>query len=284
MERSAPIREHKSFQASGCGILLKKIVPGSVHEPKRYIHRDDYYLFVLIENGSCEINIDFKPHRLGAGEMLFILPGQAHNFVNQADLEAYVLMADSAFVYGTAKYILAKYALKKQAAPTSEGRLRDLRTIFDLLSYRIDDATGDGAKEIVRALTTAAVGIIAESFGEAADMLTVGSGRRTDIVLTFSRLLRNDLCDSRQPSYYASRLNLSPGYLNETIKSVTGLNVRQHIQNEMVLRAKRMLVYTDKQVGEIGFELGFIDHSYFTRLFTRLVGETPMQFRQRNRE
>lgn len=285
MNPTTPIREHKSVQISEYGLLLKKVVPGSFpHEPKHYLHRDDYYAFGLIESGSCEINIDFKPCRFGAGETLFIRPGQVHSYVDQTDLSAYILLADSGFVSESAQYTFDRCALKRQSARTDERKINELRTLFDLLLHRIGNAADDSAKEIIRTLTAAAIGIIAESVEEAAGILDTGSRRQTEIALAFSRLLRNDLCHSRQPSYYASRLNLSTGYLNETIKSVTGLNVRQYIQNEVLLRAKRLLVHTDKQVREIGFELGFDDHSYFTRLFTRVVGATPMQFRQRNRE
>lgn len=284
MNPTTPIREHRFVQISEYGLLLKKVVPGSLaHEPKRYTHRDDFYVFALIESGSCEINIDFRPCRFGAGETFFIRPGQVHRFVDQTDLEAWILMADSAFVSGSARYIFDRCALKRQSVRTDERRIGELRTLFDLLSLRIDEAADDTAKEIIRSLTASAIGIIAESVDAGTDMQAAGSGRQTEIVLAFSQLLRHDLCNNRQPSYYASRLNLSAGYLNETIKSVTGLNVRQYIQQEVILRAKRRLVYTDRQVREIGFELGFDDHSYFTRLFARLVGETPTQFRRRNR-
>lgn len=285
MNSTTPIREHKFVQISEYGLLLKKVVPECLtHEPKRYTHRDDFYLFGLIEGGSCEINVDFRPCRFGTGETFFIRPGQVHRFVDQTDLAAYILMADSGFIRESAQYIFDRCALKRQSARADERRINELHTLFDLLSHRIDNAADDTAKEIIRSLTAAAIGIIAESVEAGSGMQTAGSGRQTEIALAFSRLLHNDLCNSRMPSYYASRLNLSTGYLNETIKSVTGLNVRQYIQNEVLLRAKRLLVHTDKQVREIGFELGFDDHSYFTRLFTRVVGATPVQFRQRNRE
>lgn len=282
---NSTIREHRSVQVSEYGLLLKKVVPGNrAHEPKRYTHRDDYYVFGLIERGNCEINIDFRPCRFEAGETFFIRPGQVHRFVDQTDLEACILMADSAFVSGNARYAFDRCALKRQSVRTDERRIGELRTLFDLLSMRIDDAADDAAKEIIRSLTAAAIGIIAESVEAGTGLQAAGSRRQTEIALAFCRLLRNDLCNNRQPSYYASRLNLSAGYLNETIKSVTGQNVRQYIQQEVTLLAKRLLVYSDRQVREIGFELGFDDHSYFTRLFTRLVGETPTQFRRRNRE
>lgn len=54
------IPTHKATQQSDCGILLKTISPGSFQEPVQYAHRDDYYIFGIVENGHCCISIDFK--------------------------------------------------------------------------------------------------------------------------------------------------------------------------------------------------------------------------------
>lgn len=70
-------------------------------------------------------------------------------------------------------------------------------------------------------------------------------------------------------------LHISPVYLNEVVKNVTGESVGRYIRNEIVLRAKRMLVYTTHNIGEIACELGFDDYAYFTRLFTKQTGMNP---------
>lgn len=85
------------------------------------------------------------------------------------------------------------------------------------------------------------------------------------------------------PSYYADKLCISPVYLNETVKATTGLSVSRMIQYEIVLRAKRMLAYTDCSVKEIALELGFDDCSYFIKIFTKQTGISPVQFRKNHK-
>lgn len=82
----------------------------------------------------------------------------------------------------------------------------------------------------------------------------------------------------------ASMLNISPVYLNEVVKEVTGMSASSYIRNEMVLQAKRMLVYTGLSVKEISNRLGIEDCAYFSRLFTRTTGLPPSLFRQKNLE
>ena len=108
-----------------------------------------------------------------------------------------------------------------------------------------------------------------------------GNRRHVEIVLAFRELLAKDDRIVRGPAHYAAALHLSPVYLNEVVKNVTGESVGGYIRNEIVLRAKRMLVYTTRNIGEIACSLGFDDYAYFTRLFTKLTGMNPTSYRRK---
>ncbi|MDE6261747.1 MAG: helix-turn-helix domain-containing protein, partial [Muribaculaceae bacterium] len=86
--------------------------------------------------------------------------------------------------------------------------------------------------------------------------------------------------EERRPGFYAERLNISPIYLNEIVKVITGLSASQFIKNEIVLFAKRELFHTSDSVKEIAYRLGFTDNAYFTRLFTETAGVSPGKFRE----
>jgi AraC-like DNA-binding protein len=108
--------------------------------------------------------------------------------------------------------------------------------------------------------------------------------RFEDITREFKTALEKHYQSAKNPSEYAARLNLSPSYLNECVKATTGKSVSSHIQQRVVLEAKRLLYHSGKSVKEISGELGYDDYSYFTRLFTKVVGMTPIAFRDKNRE
>ena len=86
----------------------------------------------------------------------------------------------------------------------------------------------------------------------------------------------------KSPSEYADKLNLSTAYLNECVKNTTGYSVSYHIQQRVILEAKRLLYYSDKSVKEIAAELGYDDYPYFSRLFTKIAGITALAFRNKN--
>ncbi len=51
------------------------------------------------------------------------------------------------------------------------------------------------------------------------------------------------------------------------------------INDRIILEAKRQLCYTDLNIKEIAFRLGFDDPSYFVKLFKRQTGILPAEFR-----
>ncbi|MDQ0595042.1 AraC-like DNA-binding protein [Chryseobacterium ginsenosidimutans] len=74
-------------------------------------------------------------------------------------------------------------------------------------------------------------------------------------------------------------LNITPSYLNESVKSTTGFTVSFWIQQTIMTEAKRLLYATDDSVKEIAYRLGFDDHAYFNRYFSKAEGKTPLQCR-----
>lgn len=100
----------------------------------------------------------------------------------------------------------------------------------------------------------------------------------------FKLKLERDFATVKSPAAYADSLNISTPYLNESVKATTGHSVSHHIQQRIVLEAKRLLYHSGNSVKEIAAELGYNDYSYFTRLFVRVTGMTPVTFRTKNLE
>lgn len=80
--------------------------------------------------------------------------------------------------------------------------------------------------------------------------------------------------------YFAERLFVSPHYLNDMLKSLTGQTTQQHIHNHLVEKAKELLSTTTLSVSEIAYELGFEYPQSFNKLFKNKTSLTPLAFRQ----
>lgn len=83
-------------------------------------------------------------------------------------------------------------------------------------------------------------------------------------------------------AYFAEKASLSPSYFSDLIRKETGTNPRDFISTFMVEEAKRRLVETEDDISEIAYRLGFEYPAHFTRMFKRLVGMTPKEYRTNN--
>lgn len=100
----------------------------------------------------------------------------------------------------------------------------------------------------------------------------------------FKSLLQKHFKTIRTPKDYANRLNISPAYLNQVVKKQTGMPLSYWIQQEIILEAKRLLFFTNHSIKEIAFILGYEDPGYFSRLFTKSTGITPLSFRENSKK
>lgn len=82
--------------------------------------------------------------------------------------------------------------------------------------------------------------------------------------------------------YCANLLQLSSDYLCDMLKFETGKHFEEYVQFKRFEIAKKWLLDTDKAVNEISKELGFQSAQYFSRLFKKLTGFSPNDFRMPN--
>jgi AraC family transcriptional activator of pobA len=79
--------------------------------------------------------------------------------------------------------------------------------------------------------------------------------------------------------YLADQLNLSPSYLSDMLRTLTGQNAQQLIHHKLVEKAKETLSASDLSVAEIAYQLGFEHPRSFSRLFKAKTEQSPLEFR-----
>lgn len=93
--------------------------------------------------------------------------------------------------------------------------------------------------------------------------------------------LKSDATLSGLPTvnFFAEKLNVSPNYLSDLLKNVTGKNAQTHIQESVIDRAKELLSTTNLSVKEIAYDLGFDYPQSFSTMFKKKTQLTPLQYR-----
>lgn len=105
-----------------------------------------------------------------------------------------------------------------------------------------------------------------------------------DLLLKFEELLtvffQNETSGLPTVQYFSEKLSVSPHYLNDMLKNLTGQTTQQHIQNQLIEKAKELLSITKLSVSEIAYQLGFEYPQSFSKLFKNKTNLTPLEFRQ----
>lgn len=247
-------------------------------------HRDDNYLLMFQQSGSSTVIVDFQKITISECAVYCILPGQVHYGISTRNTSASVLALDPACIKEDFRTVLADFAImnKPVALPASKGEL--FGQSFSLLS-RLDEQREEDRDEhaLISMLEVCICLFIAACRGDK-HLMTSSAPRPQLITRQFRSLLLLSFREMKSPSEYAAALHISASYLNEVVKDTTGHPVSYWIHQEIILEARRMLFYTNNTVKEISHLLGYTDTTYFIRLFSKIAGMSPLQFRSNSRK
>lgn len=263
-------------------MMMRESFHGSPDSEVERAHRDGGYTFIIQEKGNTTIEIDFQTYCIKAPAIVYINPHQVHRVISfdKAMLSTWIVTEENI----RAAYLSLLQDLTPanilSVKPETLGILTDAVALCMKLSEKKTEILYHSIlKESCNTLITL---IISQYL--ALEKSTVYYTRFEDITRAFKTTLEKNYKKIKNPRDYAGLLNLSTSYLNECVKVTTGKPVSIHIQQRIVLEAKRLLYHSGKSVKEIADVLGYDDFSYFTRLFSKTVGMSPTAFLAKNRE
>ena len=79
----------------------------------------------------------------------------------------------------------------------------------------------------------------------------------------------------------ANFCHCSESYLSRIFKRRTGVNINVYINKVRMELAKNSLVLTDASIADIALSVGFSEPNYFSRVFTKIIGVSPTEYRKR---
>ncbi len=111
-------------------------------------------------------------------------------------------------------------------------------------------------------------------------VITDNNNAKSNLVYRFKKSIDQYITQCHEVAYYANMLNVSDKYLNECVKDVLGVKAKHLIKEQLVLRSRHNLKFTNKTIKEVGYELGFSSPNYFSYFVKKHTGYTPTQLRK----
>ncbi|MDR0229085.1 MAG: AraC family transcriptional regulator [Flavobacteriaceae bacterium] len=262
------------------GIYIKDQIHSSIKNSIiDHTHRDDYYVITIITNGQLNMDCEMEKFTVKQNNILIVKPYQIHSvrYISD-DFAGYFLGIQDYRIPNDLTDLLFTLPEKKQLLDISEEDMQLLANTFDLMKQHISK-NNQHKTQIINGLFTTALYSICSQTNHNYSTKELGTPSQPAIITSnFKRLITHQT-HLNLPSYFANKLNITTAHLNDCVKKTTGQTVTHWLKKSILDEAKRLLYYTNKPVKEIAFNLGFEDHTYFSRMFKKLTYQTPLQFR-----
>lgn len=243
----------------------------------------DTYRIFWIKEGTGNYSIDFENYSFKDNVLFFLSPGQVFSVVSEKIKEAYQLsfIRDFYCIQTHDKEVSCNGVLFNNVYETPfvtpcESDTRKLSFILESLISEFNTteaAQYDMLQAYLKQFIILSVRIKKEFQIEKGDL-------ETKLFKDFSLLVEHSYRSIHSVTEYAKQLGISPKSLTKHFQKVGVETPSDVIKNRIVLEAKRELLYSDKSVKQIAYDLGFNDAAYFTRFFTKLVSKSPLQFKK----
>lgn len=251
------------------------------------------YALFLKDTRCGDITYGRQPYDYQEGTIVCFAPGQVAETEMQADVRpsAHGILFHPDFIHGTPlgqeikKYSFFSYETR-EALHISEEERGIIMDCFRKITMEVEHAIDKHSRRLI----TANIGLLLDycmRFYER--QFTTREASNKDIISRFERLL-DEYFDSEAPQeiglpsvkYFAEKVFLSPNYFGDMISKQTGQTVTEHIQGKLIEKAKEELLSSSKSMSEIAYSLGFQYPQHMSRMFKRIVGCTPNEFRTRS--
>lgn len=247
-------------------------------------HRHPFYEILLIKNIIGKHVIDFEEYTDVKNTAFLIDVGQTHYWENVTDVEGILIYFSEDFLFEAASSVnsiweanIFKEVANRPAVELEDGIFEQILALANIILREYDEKKQDYASIIRACLNIILIKIYRNhQLGERETRITPASS----LVYEFQNLLSEHNSENRPVSYFAKKLGVSVGYLNNQIKRQAGQTPGKMINQSIVTEAKRLLVNTNLTVAEIADCMNFQDVSYFSRLFKKTAGVNPSHYRQ----
>lgn len=250
-------------------------------------HRHDYFTVLIIDQARGQHVIDYERFPFRSKEVHFVSPGQVHQVDLKAEPRGWVITFTRDFLVANniPDQFISNINLFQSFGHTPPLKI-DKRT-FDRLANIIGEM--DVCVKLQSNYKVRALGALLQLFLIYCSESTKFDANQLDeenagicILRDFKQLIETHYSEWHKVKDYASQIHITPKHLSQTVKNITGKVAKDHIQDRLVLEAKRLLLHTDLSIKEIGYQIGFEEPLHFSAFFKKKASVSPSKFRDQH--
>jgi AraC family transcriptional activator of pobA len=252
------------------------------------VYITNFYSIILFTSGDEELTVNEHTMKVHKGVAVCSRPGEVWKWNQHTQLQGLHLLFEEEFLFSFFNDPLFLNKFPYLQADRSSSFLQPDEELFNRILHLYKEMQAEIKKpgrvkdqHILRAMLYETLML----YNRAPQVVSEDSSKHELAMLRyikqFQQLVETHYITQHDVDYYAEYLCITPNYLNKIVKHTLGNSTKQYILSRIMTEAKRWLSYTSLSVAEIAEKLNFDTSSYFVRLFRRLEGVTPNQYRNK---
>jgi len=241
-----------------------------------------YFYIGMCKSGRTLGQYNYQDTDFKAGDICWIMPGHviSHKYVSDDYSVLSVYISKSLFKIFKESGALGKfhYPIRTVILSLPPEQFQIMADSFRMLGRlaMLEHPQRESLLcDMCRIISTLGDEFISQQYHE----IPVSQSQNEELFEHFYELVVKHYRESREVSFYARKLCLSPKYFATLIKKTTDIPATEWI-NRYVMTEAKWLLRTDKSIQQIAHHLGFSEQSAFTRFFKSYAHITPSEFRE----
>lgn len=253
-------------------------------------HIHSFYQIIWFKQGKGKHAVDFKEYEVFDNTIFFVAKDQVHYFDGNMDYEGVLIHFNEAFLRQNESPTesfpnsnLFNNPYQQPSCCVGAGIDHILDEYINQMKYELENQENFGKEQLLRNyLKSFLIQIqrrkcsLETPTGHA---LQLFDEKRLQL-MKFIDLINEQYKRGLTITEYAGLLRISSRSLSDLTQHLLNKTPSQMIRERIILEAQRLLLYSQLNINQIGYQLGFDDASYFVKYFKKHTGISPTEFRK----
>jgi AraC-like DNA-binding protein len=240
------------------------------------------YEIIWIRKGAGLLTVDMQTTCISENAIYCVAPGQYRQLQMEGSGDGYYLALSTTYLHLTESQIDFSFFVELSRGDWSLPVIHADADIGDLIVRINHEFQGQHfmRSEVLKGLIKVLIIYLSRRVESSHGGRELLNDADLGFVRKFMQLLRKSFASKKLVADYADELCITPNYLNYLVKKHTGFPASHHIQQYIIMEAKRRAAYSGLRMKEIADALGFEDHAHFSKFFKNYSGMNFSSFRK----
>lgn len=248
----------------------------------------DFWEMVYVDRGQVEICADAEKRILSQGEVIFHRPNEFHSIRSHHSSPNFFVISFVCHSPAMSSFAKKHIRLGKDLKPFISGILREANRAYVILPNRPEllelerrEDAPVGSDQMIRSYLEQLLILMIRTEEKNEPMIFPSKeSLQNHLVLEIKQYIEEHLEESVRISEICAHLGYSKTYLSHIFHEMSGDTMANYITLRKIDRAKTLVREQKMNFSEISELLGFSNPQYFSRVFKRVTGMSPSEFRQ----